>query len=78
MSDRISRRFFGYSFLFIVRDLFFSKSDVLELCQQYGPVANILMLKAKNQALVQFQELQGAVAIVSAASKFLISIRSDC
>eukprot|EP00771_Trimastix_marina_P004009 gnl/Trimastix_PCT/736.p1 GENE.gnl/Trimastix_PCT/736~~gnl/Trimastix_PCT/736.p1 ORF type:complete len:467 (+),score=110.36 gnl/Trimastix_PCT/736:88-1401(+) len=37
-----------------------SQADILALCVPFGPVANLIMLRSKNQALLQFQDITSA------------------
>ncbi|KAH7815940.1 putative RNA recognition domain containing protein,expressed [Monocercomonoides exilis] len=53
-----------------------TQGDLTDLCSKYGAISNILMLKAKNQALVQFQDVSGAINFITACSKYAPSIRS--
>lgn len=48
----------------------------MELCSKFGSVANVLLLKSKNQALVQFQDLSSATNLISQSHKFPLTIRT--
>ncbi|CAA85411.3 RRM domain-containing protein [Caenorhabditis elegans] len=49
--------------------------ELMQLCIQYGPVSNYMMLKGKSQAFVEYEEEASAAAFVSGMTAVPIQIR---
>ncbi|EFO85949.1 hypothetical protein CRE_02201 [Caenorhabditis remanei] len=49
--------------------------ELMQLCIQYGPVSNYMMLKGKSQAFVEYEEETSAAAFVTSMTAVPIQIR---
>ncbi|KAA6400873.1 MAG: putative Polypyrimidine tract-binding protein [Streblomastix strix] len=49
--------------------------DILQLTQSFGKVTNLIFLKNSHQALLEFQDLNSAIAFMNAHSSFVPYIR---
>ncbi|EGT44800.1 hypothetical protein CAEBREN_15314 [Caenorhabditis brenneri] len=49
--------------------------ELMQLCIQYGPVSNYMMLKGKSQAFVEYEEEASAAAFVTGMTAVPIQIR---
>lgn len=49
--------------------------ELMQLCVQYGPVSNYMMLKGKSQAFVEYEEETSAAAFVTGMTAVPIQIR---
>jgi hypothetical protein len=49
--------------------------DLVNICKPYGAIQNVLQIKAKHQAMLEFQEIKSAIAFMNAYSDFLPTIR---
>ncbi|PIC45838.1 hypothetical protein B9Z55_005726 [Caenorhabditis nigoni] len=49
--------------------------ELMQLCIQYGPVSNYMMLKGKSQAFVEYEEETSAAAFVTGMTAVPIQIR---
>jgi hypothetical protein len=47
----------------------------MALCQPFGAVTNIFILQAKSQALVEFQDVNGAMALLGQAARYPLTLR---
>ncbi|KAL9245681.1 hypothetical protein vseg_019305 [Gypsophila vaccaria] len=52
-----------------------TESDLLQLAQPFGPVNKLVMLRTKNQALLQMQDLTSAVSLVDCFTNTQPSVR---
>ncbi|VDD96257.1 unnamed protein product [Enterobius vermicularis] len=49
--------------------------ELIHFCMPYGKLVNYLMLKGKNQAFVEYEDEQGAQALVTVSATCPIAIR---
>ncbi|VDN58483.1 unnamed protein product [Dracunculus medinensis] len=49
--------------------------ELIQFCMPYGKLMNYLILKGKNQAFVEYEEQQGAQALVAFSLAFPVAIR---
>ncbi|KAK7259441.1 hypothetical protein RIF29_25048 [Crotalaria pallida] len=54
---------------------FFNWKDLLDLFQPYGVISKLVMLRAKNQALIQMQDVASAVSAIQFYEKVQPNIR---
>lgn len=52
-----------------------TQADLLDLCGKYGTIVNVLLLRSKNQALVQFQDVASATNFITASAQYPPQIR---
>ncbi|KAK7274775.1 hypothetical protein RIF29_15874 [Crotalaria pallida] len=52
-----------------------SEKDLLDLFQSYGVISKLVMLRAKNQALIQMQDVASAVSAIQFYEKVQPNIR---
>ncbi|KAM0843774.1 hypothetical protein ACQ4PT_057480 [Festuca glaucescens] len=52
-----------------------SESDLLQVVQPFGTVAKLVMLRAKNQALVQMEDLAASVSAIQYYTTIQPSVR---
>ncbi|BAS75401.1 Os01g0867800 [Oryza sativa Japonica Group] len=52
-----------------------SESELLQVVQPFGTVAKLVMLRAKNQALVQMEDLASAVNVIQYYNTIQPSVR---
>lgn len=52
-----------------------SQADLVGLCNKYGEVTNVVMLKSKNQALIEFRNINSAMDFVSNYTQYHPTIR---
>ncbi|KAK7267621.1 hypothetical protein RIF29_20299 [Crotalaria pallida] len=53
-----------------------SEKDLLDLFQSYGVISKLVMLRAKNQALIQMQDVASAVSAIQFYEKVQPNIRN--
>lgn len=76
-------RFFGPAFLVfflcpsssLMLTAFFLQNDLLVLSSGFGAVEQVLLLKSKNQALLQFTELNPAISFMQYYSTVQLNVR---
>eukprot|EP00708_Paratrimastix_pyriformis_P002558 GAFH01001306.1.p2 GENE.GAFH01001306.1~~GAFH01001306.1.p2 ORF type:complete len:444 (-),score=96.94 GAFH01001306.1:396-1649(-) len=52
-----------------------SQNDLLQTCQPFGMVSQLILLRSKNQALLQFQELTSAIQMMQYHQNQQVNIR---
>ncbi|KNA18627.1 hypothetical protein SOVF_069010 isoform B [Spinacia oleracea] len=52
-----------------------SENDLLQLFQPFGVITKLVMLRAKNQALVQMQDVASAVSVLQCYTSTQPTIR---